>query len=514
MNSAGHGSSSGTIVPAGVSDQAGLATILQQALTALQGMNAEMAVGEPRAVDHKQVSANAGPLLPSASAKGEKKNTVNKEKEGTKEEGKLNSKGYCHRCYGKGHVMSECTAELFCEVCGTDTHIKLKCPVFNAPKVHAIPAGFAIKNGGFFHIPSNKKLTKGSNENRLAIIQVVEGCISLDNVIRELERLLPGLGPWYVDQITPKVFRTSFPAAAELQRMIEWGPVQTKSQKAILEFKASSSGGRVKATLTDVWIQFDGLPSALCTYPHIWGVGSTLGTTVEVDMVFFRKHDICRMMVGVIDPEAVPSAGEVEINRVIYEVHYWVERHLVDGVPVPLAFDQDGEEGSKKDKDNLGDPKGKADRNKNGPENSSEEKNENGSKADGGQVQKEDVNGGADGGNHNLVVSHETHTASELQAFAPTELMDEHQGMAVDAVLEPMVDNFMVSGTPEMETRAARVERLAAIPETELPSGRKRRSCTTDEHSLARAERLKTERNGGTLPRNLLVSFLGDASKA
>ncbi|KAL5648780.1 hypothetical protein ACJX0J_039589, partial [Zea mays] len=111
-------------------------------------------------------------------------------------------------------------------------------------------------------------------------------------------------------------------------------------------------------------------------------------------------------------------------------------------------------------------------------------------------VQKEDVNGGADGGNHGLVVSHETHTASELQAFAPTELMDEHQGMAVDAVLEPMVDNFMVSGTPEMETRAARVERLAAIPETELPSGRKRRSCTTDEHSLARAEHLKTERNG------------------
>ncbi|KAL5654123.1 hypothetical protein ACJX0J_033442, partial [Zea mays] len=112
-------------------------------------------------------------------------------------------------------------------------------------------------------------------------------------------------------------------------------------------------------------------------------------------------------------------------------------------------------------------------------------------------VQKEDVNGGADGGNHGLVVSHETHTVSELQAFAPTELMDEHQGMAMDAVLEPMVDNFMVSGTPEMETRAARVERLAAIPETELPSSRKRRSCTTDEHSLARVERLKTERNGG-----------------
>jgi hypothetical protein len=41
---------------------------------------------------------------------------------------------------------------------------------------------------------------------------------------------------------------------------------------------------------------------------------------------------------------------------------------------VPLAFDQDGEEGSRKDKDNLGDPKGKVDRNKNGTENSSEEK--------------------------------------------------------------------------------------------------------------------------------------------
>lgn len=337
----------GSIGTAG--DQAGMAAVLlQQALSALQGMNADKGGGAA------QPSAAQQPVMPVPSdgkkvhpkpAVVEEKKKSDQEKEGFVDAPK-NNKSYCHRCYGKGHVMSECSAALFCEVCGTDTHIKHKCPVFNAPKVYAVPAGFGINKGGFFHIPSNKKLVKTKQDARTAMIQVSEGQISLENVNRELDRLLPGSAPWKVEQVSASSYRTTFPSASELQRMVEWGPVRAKSQKAVLEFIASTSmaEGRVKARLTDVWVQFDGLPAQLCTYQHIWGVGSTLGVTVEVDMPFFRKHGICRMLVAVIDPEAIPFAGDVEINKIIYEVHYWVEQGPLDDEPTPMVSDLGGDD--------------------------------------------------------------------------------------------------------------------------------------------------------------------------
>jgi hypothetical protein len=82
--------------------------------------------------------------------------------------------------------------------------------VFNAPKVYAIPAGYGIVKGGFFHIPTNKKSTKLKDDSRGAFIKVVDGEITAQNLMIELERLLPGHGPWKIDQLGPKSFRTIF----------------------------------------------------------------------------------------------------------------------------------------------------------------------------------------------------------------------------------------------------------------------------------------------------------------
>jgi hypothetical protein len=229
----------------GLDDKAAKAeALLQQALNVIQNLNAEKGVG----VSGQQVQAGG------ASSGGDKSKPVSlieitKKKEGQDDQGlgaKANAKAHCHRCFAKGHVISGCTTELFCEVCGTNTHIKARCPVVNAPKTHAIPAGFGINNGGFFHIPTNKKLIKSKSDSRVALIQVIEGEIGSANVTMELERLLPGGTPWAIEQIDPKTFKTVFPSAAELMRMIEWGPVKAKSQKATLEFKANSAGGELR----------------------------------------------------------------------------------------------------------------------------------------------------------------------------------------------------------------------------------------------------------------------------
>lgn len=467
----------GSIGTAG--DQAGMAAVLlQQALSALQGMNADKGGGAA------QPSAAQQPVMPVPSdgkkvhpkpAVVEEKKKSDQEKEGFVDAPK-NNKSYCHRCYGKGHVMSECSTALFCEVCGTDTHIKHKCPVFNAPKVYAVPAGFGINKGGFFHIPSNKKLVKTKQDARTAMIQVSEGQISLENVNRELDRLLPGSAPWKVEQVSASSYRITFPSASELQRMVEWGPVRAKSQKAVLEFIASTSmaEGRVKARLTDVWVQFDGLPAQLCTYQHIWGVGSTLGVTVEVDMPFFRKHGICRMLVAVIDPEAIPFAGDVEINKIIYEVHYWVEQGPLDDEPTPMVSDLGG------------DDQGNGDNSK---QNNAKEGNEQfkmpGEEGRDGEEKK----GSNDVGEHKQVMD-----------AAP---VDDGQALQCDEENRPAVFEekaAMATSSESQGTKAATVQQLAAISECvqTLAAGRKRRPSTSDEHALARAERLKAERNGGT----------------
>lgn len=277
------------------------------------------------------------------------------------------------------------------------------------------------------------------------------------------------------------------------------GPVRAKSQKATLEFRPASSGGRVKATLVDVWVQFNGLPSEFCTVPHIWGVGSTLGVASEVDMAFYRKHGICRVQVGVIDPQAIPFAGDVEIAKVIYEVHFWVEDGSSEGLP--LAVD---EEGSLDDDQNNNDK---------------EHKGSDGKEGDGiskaANVKVANVNkqggGGSLGHKHNLdgtkqvqvQCAHDTTTAAGTSLIADagdgTMLGDDHMSPIAVTRKELTVEGGLEVLDQMPKGDADRMKQMAAIPEAEQTSvaGRKRRTSTTDKHSLARAERLKAERNGG-----------------
>jgi hypothetical protein len=54
-------------------------------------------------------------------------------------------------------------------------------------------------------------------------------------VISKLERLIPTKWSWKVEEVGNNIFRTVFPNKTELQRMVEWGVVQTKFQNAKLK---------------------------------------------------------------------------------------------------------------------------------------------------------------------------------------------------------------------------------------------------------------------------------------
>jgi hypothetical protein len=131
-----------------------------------------------------------------------------------------------------------------------------------------------------------------------------------------------------VEAIGNNMFKTLFPNKAELQRMVEWGVVQSKFQNAKLKIEEKMIYNKAVKVLPKVWVQFNGLPKELCDFLIIWAVGSILGITKNVDMVFTRKHEICRLQVLVLDPNLIPQFVEVVIGESLYTLQSGWRRTL------------------------------------------------------------------------------------------------------------------------------------------------------------------------------------------
>jgi hypothetical protein len=72
---------------------------------------------------------------------------------------------------------------------------------------------------------------------------------------------------------------------------------------------------KVVKVLPKVWVQFDELPKELCDFLIIWPMGSILGITKDVDMVFTHKYEVCRLQVLVLDPNLIPQFVDVVIGE-------------------------------------------------------------------------------------------------------------------------------------------------------------------------------------------------------
>jgi hypothetical protein len=60
---------------------------------------------------------------------------------------------YCFRCKTKGHVIKDCHAHMFCNICENPDHVWLRCAKFRAAKGAVVPCGFPVEGLGFFHTP-------------------------------------------------------------------------------------------------------------------------------------------------------------------------------------------------------------------------------------------------------------------------------------------------------------------------------------------------------------------------
>jgi hypothetical protein len=103
-----------------------------------------------------------------------------------------------------------------------------------------------------------------------------------------MERLVPAKMAWAVEEIDQNKFKIVFPSKEEMKQMIEWGMVHTKNKKTTMIIEELEGGGNVKQVMRNVWVQMSKLSSELRDFLTIWAMGTILGVTKDVDMVFTR----------------------------------------------------------------------------------------------------------------------------------------------------------------------------------------------------------------------------------
>jgi hypothetical protein len=115
--------------------------------------------------------------------------------------------------------------------------------------------------------------------------------------------------------------------------------VQTKDRKAKLQIEEVNGCNINKQSMRKVWVQVTKLPGELRDYLTIWAIGTILGVTKDVDMVFTRKFNRARLQVLVLDPALILTSCDVVIGYDIYELLFKVEPEEMSDQPVLLDMD-------------------------------------------------------------------------------------------------------------------------------------------------------------------------------
>jgi hypothetical protein len=367
-----------------------------------------------------------------------------------------------------------------------------------ASKVYAMTCGYAVDGLGFYYIPHAATI-RSKGDGKSAMIRVVEGCLNATQVTAEMERLVPGKGKWVVEEVNSNTFRTVFPSKNEMQRMIEWGMVQSKDRQAKMIIEESGGGSGIKQVMRKVWVQMTGLPGELRDFLTIWAIGTILGVTKDVDMSFTREHERARLQVLVLDSALIPLSVDVVIGENVYELHFRVEPEEIQDKPELL--DMEDNDTDKRDDDG-------AENGDNQPKHMQVDK-----------VVQNSSKGGANSDlNNQSNGQHGSHKGKNMLYHIPAlEIMSEPDLLHWESTDVQSVDGDDVQNLEEVYTEPissdsegpnsesvtpvaeAQVVDMAAIPEADTPMRRsKRRAETADEPSLERAERIKAARNMDT----------------
>ncbi|CAO2178969.1 unnamed protein product [Urochloa humidicola] len=306
----------------------------------LIGANANQSASKPPPGPGSFLASNGGEHAESSPAVGSGAAGMDWDQE-IEAEGREVSKGgkkekSCCRCTQKGHLAADCTNKVYCVICDGHDHVNHRCHLLKQPRPVAHAVGYAVTGLGFYHIPHAPLSRK--KDSKTAIVKVVGGTLSSDQMVTQLQRVVPGRWNWEPVAHEKDSFIVPFPFKNELQRAIAFGGADVRENGV-------SKGMRIQFEewheeekgylLPKVWIRVTGIRRKLREFPNLWAIGTLLGSTQTVDMETTRKNNFGRILVAVLDPKLLPPKLDVVIGDHYFDLKFEVE---------PVGFDDNGDE--------------------------------------------------------------------------------------------------------------------------------------------------------------------------
>ena len=138
----------------------------------------------------------------------------------------------------------------------------------------------------------------------------------------------------------------AFPSKKVLQSMVDIG-YQLKNHGVTLTI---SGGNLIKTSspayeLDEGWVHITGVPHGFRHYLIFWGLGTIVGSTIEVDMLTFMKMGIVRVKVGISDKRQLPLTTDLVFGRQGLHITFTLEEDSFQPTVAPTddidPIDQD-----------------------------------------------------------------------------------------------------------------------------------------------------------------------------
>jgi hypothetical protein len=321
------------------------------AMAAVSQQPAIPAGTEPAAVPDTSGAAPA--LLPAQVTEAVSQVLLATDQAGVAKKQKKTDKNNCFKCKKPGHYIDDCTA-ISCDYCESIHHLSAACNLLHAPKPTVITYGIANEGLMFFELPSAGTFRPKVENAKMARVSVEGDPMTIPQIIEKLQLIIPAENfQWEVVQYRDNIYKVKFPSKYEVQRMKNFRSYQVPDMASDLLFDEWSAIDEPLYLLPEVWVLVDGIPSDVRgEYLTLWGLGSLLGKTMEVDMAYTRKNKILRIKIGCVDSSLIPESFVVFIKRGFYRLHFQIEAGDADMDILPEDNTDDGNRGG----DGEGDP--------------------------------------------------------------------------------------------------------------------------------------------------------------
>ena len=239
---------------------------------------------------------------------------------------KKGEKTKCFRCESTEHLLADCSV-ILCEFCEEPDHGDADCPLLAAPKPQLQMFGFAHEELVIFQLPLSDSYRPKVEDDRLASLAVSGGAMSVDQVVAQMQRLVPkDKFHWEVRVAGDNLFKVQFPSKLELDRLKIFGTCRVPNSTLEMTFDSWSQWVEPLDALPEIWVRVSGIPPKhLGDFLAMWSVGYLLGKTLKVDMKYTRKHGVLRILVGCLNHTKIPPTFPMLIKGALYTLSFHVD---------------------------------------------------------------------------------------------------------------------------------------------------------------------------------------------